>query len=101
MVDKSLALSLLKQLFPIAKNSEPEIIRELPSYEDRNFHARFRLENEHDTREFVFKVYHQKRSGNIEFLDAHTELSRCLSQANVMCPMPAASRQGIIILYLR
>eukprot|EP00117_Sycon_ciliatum_P047466 scpid80862/ scgid33903/ Aminoglycoside phosphotransferase domain-containing protein 1 len=100
MVDQKLALSLLKELFPVSDSEDVVIVRELPSYDDRNFHMKLKLEESEQTTECVLKVLHSQFSCNRPFLDAHAKLLVHLGNHGFRCPVPMSSRQGTLFCYV-
>lgn len=93
-VDASLAARLIKKLFPTVDGEHVHVLGEFPSYDDRNFHVMLRLIGERLPKEYVLKIYHEKHSDNVAYLEACTELAVRISEAGIPCPTPLASRKG-------
>lgn len=97
-VDASLAILLIRKLYPVVDEEDVQVLGEFPSYDDRNFHVKLRLNGAKRVMEYVFKIYHEKFSGDVPFLEACTELALRISGAGIPCPTPMISRTGRVLV---
>lgn len=92
VVDTQKAIGLACSLYGLSI-SDPTLVKEFVSYDDRNFYMKGTLpdhENELQTSEceFVLKILNHVDSGNISFVNAQNEVMLYLKKQGFTCQVP-------------
>ena len=88
-LNKNHAITLAKNLFHLNNVDRDSSIKELDSYDDRNFYMKGKLgKSQKVPEEFVFKVLNFAYSENVVLVDGYTAVMLFLKKEGFQCPCP-------------
>lgn len=98
LVDTQRAIRLACSLYGLSI-SDPSLVKEFVSYDDRNFYMKGSLpDNANGLQtsecEFVLKILNHVDSENISFVNAQNEVMLCLKKQGFTCQVPARALNG-------
>jgi Ser/Thr protein kinase RdoA (MazF antagonist) len=96
LVSKELALSLVQKYFDL----EVVEVKELDSYQDRNFYLKtIQKHEDHENIEFVLKILNYVDSAIEGMVEAQSAAMLFLKDKGLVCPVPVLTSSGSRIVY--